>query len=300
VVDKSFMSDKNFANKQKAANPFPETVADKAILEDKDPNFRVFDLTDENGPFNSARASYYHKSIGGYHAAKMRRYQELREHYIDRSIQNISNTFRSNPTEASIDSMFAQQRVLNMLNMRYLIYSPEAPPLKNRHALGNAWFAKELKLVNTADEELKAVGEINPANTLVVDKRYESELNGFVAKPDSTSSIKLTDYKANALKYESNAASEQVAVFSEIYYKDGWNAYIDGQLTPHFPGDWVLRALRVPAGKHTIEFKFEPKEYAIGEKISFASSLTVILLLLGAAYKLWKDRKECEVKENIA
>ncbi|HET6226711.1 MAG TPA: hypothetical protein VFF27_10555, partial [Bacteroidia bacterium] len=217
VVDKSFMNDKNFTNKQKVTTPFPETVADKAILDDKDPNYRVFDLTDENGPFNSARASFYHKSIGGYHAAKLRRYQELKDHQMDKNIQNISNAFRSNPTESSIDSMFAQQGVLNMLNMRYLIFNPEAAPLKNKHALGNAWFVKEVKVVNNADEELKTVGEINPANTVVVDKRYETELTGFTPKPDPAASIKLTDYKANDLKYESNAATEQMAVFSEIY-----------------------------------------------------------------------------------
>jgi len=298
LVDKSFLNDKNFTNKQKVENPFPETAADKAILQDKDISYRVLDLSDPNGPFNSARASYYHKTIGGYHAAKLRRYQELIEHQINTNLQNINNAFKTNPTESTLDSMFAQQGVLNMLNMRYLIYNTESQPLTNKHALGNVWFVKEAKIVNNADEELKAVGEINPSTTVVIDKRYENELAGFIPKPDTSASIKLTNYKANDLIYESNATTEQLAVFSEIYYKDGWNAYVDGQLKPHFSGDWVLRVMRIPAGKHSVEFKFEPKAYVIGEKISFGSGVLLLLLLAGSVYMAWRNAKACEVNEN--
>jgi hypothetical protein len=297
LVDKSFVNDKNFTTKQVVKNPFPETFADTEIKKDTDLSYRVLDLSDQtNGPFNSARASFFHKSIGGYHAAKLRRYQELAEHHLYGNVQTIISTLNTAKTEFALDSMFAKQGILNMLNTRYIIYSTEAAPLVNRHALGNAWFVKEVKLVNNADEELKTVGEIDPAATIVVDKRYEQELAGFSPKPDPAASIKLTDYKANALKYESNAASEQLAVFSEIYYKDGWNAYIDSELKPHFSGDWVLRAMRIPAGKHVIEFKFEPERYFTGEKISLISS---ILLFIGIAVSLffaWKNRKiGCEI-----
>jgi hypothetical protein len=299
VIDKTFINDKNFTTKQEVKNPFPKTYADVAIEKDPDPNYRVFDLSDQaNGPFNSARASFFHKSIGGYHAAKLRRYQELVEHHLYGNLQTIINTLNTAKTESALDSMFAKQGILNMLNTRYIIYNTEAAPLVNKHALGNAWFVKEVKLVNNADEELKTVGEIDPATTLVVDKRYEKELSGFIPKPDPSASIKLTDYKANDLKYESTAASEQLAVFSEIYYKDGWNAYVDGELKPHFSGDWVLRAMRIPAGTHTIEFKFQPEKYYTGEKISLASSILLFIAIIGAIFMAWKNRKECEV-ENM-
>lgn len=297
-VDKSFLNDKNFVNKKQIENPFPETVADKAILQDKDISYRVFDLSDPNGPFNSARASYFHKSIGGYHAVKLRRYQELIENQINRNYQNLVTTFRSNPTETSLDSMFAKQSVLNMLNTRYIIYNTEAAPLVNKSAIGNVWFVKDIKMVNNADEELKAVGEINPSQTVVVDKRYEKELHGFTPKTDSTATIKLTDYKANHLKYESNTTVEQLAVFSEIYYDDGWNAYVDGELKPHFGGDWVLRVMRIPAGKHTIEFKFEPDTYEKGEKIAIGSGIILLLLLIGALFIGLKQRKACDINDK--
>ena len=298
LVDKSYLNDKNFTTKQQVKNPFPETLADKAILQDKDLSYRVFDLSDQsNGPFNSARASFYHKSIGGYHAAKLRRYQELIEHQISRSMQNIYGVFKSAPTEASFDSVFAQQGVLNMLNMRYVIYSTEAQPLINKHALGNAWFVKEVKLVNTADEELKTVGEINPATTAVINKKYENELGSFTPKPDPAATIKLIDYRANDLKYESNVTTEQLAVFSEIYYKDGWNAYVDGELKPYFSANWVLRAMRIPAGKHTIEFKFEPQRYIVGEKIALGSSILLFIVVIGALYVSFKKSRE-EIKSE--
>lgn len=298
-VDKTFLNEKNFTNKQQVKNPFPETFADKAILQDKDLSYRVFDLSDQaNGPFNSARASFYHKSIGGYHAAKIRRYQELYEHQLYAEEQNIKNAFKTASSEASFDSVFAKQGILNMLNARYVIYNTETAPLVNKHALGNAWFVNEVKIVNNADEELQQVGQINPATTLLVDKRYEQEIAGFTPKPDSSAHIKLVDYKANDLKYEATASSEQLAVFSEIYFKDGWNAYVDGELKPHFAGNWILRAMRVPAGKHTIEFKFEPQRYILGEKIALGSSILLFVMIIGALYMAWKNRKVCEVENK--
>ncbi|HSH64329.1 MAG TPA: hypothetical protein VLB84_00685 [Bacteroidia bacterium] len=295
-VDKSFLNDDNFTSKQQVKNPFPETFADKAILEDKDLSYRVLDLSDPNGFNNSARASFYHKSIGGYHAVKLRRYQELIDYQIGGEIQDIYKAFKSSPTEATFDSVFAKQSVLNMLNMRYIIYNTEAPPLMNKHALGNAWFVNTVKMVNNADEEIKQVGEIDPSTVIVVDKRYENELSGFTPKADPSASIKLTDYKANDLKYESNSSVEQLAVFSEIYYKDGWNAYIDGEQRSYFSGDWILRAMRIPAGKHTIEFKFQPQRYLMGEKIALISSLLLFVAIGAALFFTWKNRKKCEVK----
>lgn len=291
MVDKTYLNDKKFTGKKEAVNPFPITEADKAVLEDKDPNYRVLDITDQaNGPFNSARASYYHKSIGGYHAAKLRRYQELIEAHIAKEMQSLITTLSANPTDSAIRTSFAQQGVLNMLNMKYLIYNPAASPLQNRYALGNAWFVKEVKMVKNADEELQMVGEINPATAVVVDERYQSQLEGYTSKSDPAATINLINYKANHITYESNAASEQLAVFSEIYYKD-WNAYVDGEQKPYFSADWVLRAMRVPEGKHTIEFKFEPQKYYLGEKISLISCLVLFSFIGVSLFMAWK-RKE--------
>ena len=291
MVDKTYLNDKKFTGKKEAVNPFPITEADKAVLEDKDPNYRVLDITDQaNGPFNSARASYYHKSIGGYHAAKLRRYQELIEAHIAKEMQSLITTLSANPTDSAIRASFAQQGVLNMLNMKYLIYNPAASPLQNRYALGNAWFVKEVKMVKNADEELQMVGEINPATAVVVDERYQSQLEGYTSKSDPAATINLINYKANHITYESNAASEQLAVFSEIYYKD-WNAYVDGEQKPYFSADWVLRAMRVPEGKHTIEFKFEPQKYYLGEKISLISCLVLFSFIGVSLFMAWK-RKE--------
>lgn len=292
LVDKNYLNDKNFTTPQEAKNPFPETQADKAILEDKDPDYRVLDLTDkDNGPFNSARASYYHKSIGGYHAAKLRRYQELIEAQIINEMQNIGQTMNSNPSDSALRATFAQQGVLNMLNTRYIIYSPDAAPLQNRYALGNAWFVNEVKMVKNADEEIKAVGEIDPARTVVIDERYKAEIDGFAPKRDPSATIRLTDYKPNDLKYESNTTAEQLAVFSEIYYEDGWNAYLDGELKPHVRANYVLRAMRIPAGKHVVEFKFEPKKYYTAEKISLSSCLVLFGFIGISLFMAWKKKE---------
>lgn len=270
-IDKQFVNDSNFKSKQDAKVPFPLTKADKQILEDTDPSYRVLNIAVNT--FNESGTSYYHKSIGGYHAAKLRRYQDLIDNHIQNNIENIIGTLRAEPTDSALRATFAQQGVLNMLNTRYIIFNPDAAPLQNRYALGNAWFVKDVKLAKSADEEIKMVGEINPASTVVVDEKFNKELEGYTPKPDASAKIRLTDYKPNHLKYESETTTEQLAVFSEIYYKKGWNAYVDGELKPHFGANYVLRAMRVPAGKHTIEFKFEPSSHYLGEKISLISSL---------------------------
>ncbi|MBL7883142.1 MAG: hypothetical protein JNL69_03680 [Bacteroidia bacterium] len=291
LIDKGYLNDKSFASKQEAKIPFPETKADKEILQDTHPNFRVLNIAANT--FNESATSFRHKSIGGYHAAKLRRYQELIEAQIQPSIQDIISTLRSNPTDSALRATFAKQGVLNMLNTKYIIYNNDAPPLQNRYALGNAWFVSDVKMVANADEELKSVGEINPAVTAVVDERYKNELEGFSVKPDVNASLLLKEYLPNKLTYESNVATEQLAVFSEIYYPNGWNAYVDGELKPHFGVDWTLRAMRIPEGKHTIVFKFEPTKYYTGEKISLVSCLLLFAFVGGGLFMAWK-KKEVE------
>jgi hypothetical protein len=288
-VDRQYLNDSSFKSKQEVQNPFPITLADKEILEDTDPNYRVLNIA--SNTFNESRTSYYHKSIGGYHAAKFRRYQDLIDNHIDGNIENIITTLKTQATDSALRATFARQGVLNMLNTRYIIYNQDAPPLQNRYALGNAWFVSDIKMAKDANEEIKVLGEINPANTAVVDQKYSKELDGFSPKADATAKIKLTEYKPNHLTYESETATEQLAVFSEIYYNKGWNAYIDGELKPYFGANYVLRTMRVPAGKHTVEFKFEPKPYFIGEKISLASNL-ILFATLGVAIFMTFRKKE--------
>ncbi|MEI6488346.1 MAG: YfhO family protein [Bacteroidota bacterium] len=290
LVDKRYLNDKNFTSKQDAKTPFAQTKADLAILQDQDPDYRVLNMTVNT--FNDASTSYYHKSIGGYHAAKLRRYQELIDAHIQNALQDILSTLKSNPTDFSVKATLARQGVLNMLNTKYIIYNADAPPIQNTFTLGNAWFVSKITPAKNADEELKLVGQINPATTAVVDNRYKSQIEGFAPKADPTATIKLTEYKTNVLSYQSNSNTEQLAVFSEIYYKDGWNAYVDGQLTSHFAADWVLRAMRVPAGKHTIEFKFEPTRYFTAEKISLASSLCLFGFIGGALFLAFKRKED--------
>jgi hypothetical protein len=289
MVDKKYLNDSNFVTKQEAKIPFPETVADKAILEDTDPSYRVLNLAVNT--FNDASTSYRHKSVGGYHAAKLRRYQDMIDRHINNQMQDVIRTLQSNPTDSALRETFAKEGVLNMLNTRYIIYSAQAAPLRNRYALGNAWFVNDYKLVKNPDEEIVAIGEVNPANTAVVDERYKNELEGYVSKKDYTAVIKLKDYKPNHLIYESNSKSEQLAVFSEIYYKDGWNAYVDGQLKPYFGVDYVLRGMRIPEGQHTVEFKFEPTKYYTRQKITLVSSLLLFGFLGFSIFKLIKQKE---------
>jgi len=264
TVDKRYLNVENFVSSSKVERPFPKSAVDEFILKDVDQNFRVLNLTVD--PFADASTSYYHKSIGGYHGAKLRRYQELYDH-------QIKGKFNMN--------------VLNMLNTKYIIQADEnkrPSAFPNMGYLGNAWFVEEIKFVINADEEITALDDFDPERTAIIDERFSSYIDGFTPVFDSVAQIQLMDYKPNHLQYESNTEKDQLAVFSEIYYDKGWNAYIDGKLTPHFRVNYVLRAMIVPAGEHKIDFKFEPKVYVVGEKISFASSLLLILMVLGYGF----------------
>lgn len=259
-VDKRYLNNDDFVAKRIAEVPFVPTRADKMILEDNDPNFRVLNLSVNT--FNDASTSYFHKSIGGYHGAKMKRYQELIDYHI------IKNNMA----------------VLHMLNTKYFIIPTEDQgpfPRRNPDALGNAWFVDAYKLVQNADSEIVALNDFNPAKEAIIDVRWKEQFESFEFKYDTTRRINLTEYHPNKLTYDYESGKEQMVVFSEIFYDKGWNAYVDGELKPHFRCNYVLRGMIVPAGKHVIEFKFEPKSYFIGSKISFASSILLILIFVG-------------------
>ncbi len=263
-VDKRYFNNNNFTNKQKNEKLLKATEANMLILEDKDPNYRVLNISVNT--FNDASTSYFHKSLGGYSSAKLHRYQDLIERHISKN--NV--------------------KVFNMLNTKYFIAldqnkRPQAQ--RNVVALGNAWFVDNYKLVENPDSEINALSNFEPATTAIVDKQFFEYVKDFKQGKDSSSTIELSNYLPNHLTYQANTKKDGLAVFSEIYYANGWNAYIDGKLTPYIRVNYVLRALKIPQGNHKIEFKFEPKSYFTGEKIGFASSVILLLLLLGMTIK---------------
>ena len=262
-VNKRYLNDESFVRKNKMKVPYKPTQADNFILQDKDPNFRVFNQSVST--FNDASTSYFHKSIGGYHGAKLKRYQELIEFHISKGNMNV----------------------LNMLNTKYFI-SQDGRVQQNPSALGNAWFITNPLIVKNADEEIALLSDFTPNETVIIDQRFVSFVEDSNYNVDG-SSIGLDIYKPNYLKYSSQTQFPALAVFSEIYYKDGWNVYIDGEKSEYFRANYVLRAMQVPAGNHTIEFKFEPKVYKIGEAISLASSVILILLLVFVSFKELKQ-----------
>ena len=278
-VNKRYLNNDNFERKNLVENPYQPSNADQLIMKDVDPNFRVFNTTVD--PFNDASTSYFHKSIGGYHGAKLRRYQELIERHLATGNMNV----------------------FNMLNTKYFISmdrQTNQPTLHpNMTALGNAWFVNEVRRTENADQEIAALSNFIPAETAVYDKRFDDMVKGHNFTKDSTAKIDLIGYKPNHLTYQSQANSEQLAVFSEIYYDKGWNAYIDGKEAPYFRADYVLRAMFVPAGAHKIDFKFEPKVYKTGEKISYASSILLILIILGfIGYQFIYKKNQEDIAEN--
>lgn len=286
-VDRRYLNDENFV-RQRPEDNYKATVADQAILKDEDPSYRVLNLND---PFQETNTSYYHHSVGGYYAVKLRRYQELIEHRLQGELTGIIEAFKSAQTATDLMGALASSPSLNMLNTRYIIYNPEQPPLKNPFAFGNAWFVDKVEVVENADAEIAALNTINPLVTAVVDKRFAGDLNGFTPEPDSTATITLDSYRPNRLVYTSKAASEQLAVFSEVYYHPGWKVTIDGKPASHFRADWILRAMRVPAGEHQIVFEFKPEGYITAAYIASFSSLLILLLLVGAVgFSLWKAR----------
>jgi hypothetical protein len=285
-VDKRYLNNDNFVSKREAANPFPEMPVDKAILQDKDLYYRVLPL--QGDPFMDARTSYFHKNVGGYHAAKLRRYQEVIDNHLKPEMQELVKGLQAGTRP---DSVFANLGAMNMLNAQYLIYDLNQPPLRNQSALGNAWTVTQFKVVENADQEIETLKNIDPSTEVVIDKRFAENVNGKSFRVDSAANIVLTEYKPNYLKYSAKSTAEQLAVFSEVYYDKGWEAYIDGKEVPHFRVNYILRAIVLPAGEHTIEFKFHPTSYYTGNKVSLASSLILLLAIAGYAFVEFRKRK---------
>jgi hypothetical protein len=211
--------------------------------------------------FRDASTSYFHKSIGGYHGAKLRRYQELIDYQIDKN----------------------NMQVLNMLNTKYMIFTDKNKQevvQRNPDALGNAWFVKAFKIVENPDAELTALTKFTPKDTVIIDKRWKTELANYTPGRDSLDIIKLEEYKPNHLIYSYKSKNNALAVFSEIYYPKGWHASVDGKPASYFQVNYVLRGMVLPAGTHKVEFIFHPEVYYIGEKISLISSILLLALMV--------------------
>jgi len=272
AVNWRYLNHKSFESPAAVKKPFPPTQADEYILQnEKDLSYRVFNTTVSS--FNDASTSYYHKSIGGYHGAKLRRYQDLIDRYLSKG----------------------DMEVLNMLNTKYFIVANEQRqpiPQFNSNAFGNAWIAEKYQMVNNADEEIAALDTFNLKTTAIIDKRFSEELRSFQPGKDTTATIRLLAYAPNKLNYEFNSSKNELVVFSEIYYDKGWNAFIDGKPASHFRANYVLRSMMVPAGKHEIEFRFEPEVYTVGGNI--AAGASILMFLLALAYLVIVIRKRNE------
>ena len=289
-VDKRYLNDGLFVSEREAKNPYKATVADLAILKDKSPDYRVLNMAVST--FNDASTSYFHQSIGGYHGAKMRRYQELIDFHISNEMTLLAQRLPKIKSESGMDSLFLGLNTLNMLNAKYLIYNPEAAPIQNSHALGSVWLVSKYKIVENADQEIAALKLIDPSREVVIDKKFQNLISGEVLNNDPEAKITLIQKSLNKMIYHYQGNGNQLAVFSAIYYPKGWNAYIDGKMAPHFQANYLLRSMLLKKGNYDIVFKFEPNSFMVGQKISVWSSILLLLLIAGLIIKRFFLKEE--------
>jgi len=325
-VNKRYLNDDDFKDVVENQNSFALQEVDKQILQDTS-YYRVANASP--AIMADAITSYHHKSIGGYHGAKMKRYQELVDTILWKQLsplmsvsQQVQETAKAQLQEIEksgnpqgvkladimsfklqqfapqLDSYLSSAYILNMLNTKYFIVNNQIQPIVNRHNFGNAWFVNKVSIVPNADAEIGDVVKINPHFNAVVDARFKDLISDTVLITRSNPHISLTHYAPNELRYTSSNKDKGIAIFSEIYYSKGWNAYIDGELVPHFRADYVLRGLEIPAGDHEIIFKFEPKMYAIGNTISLIASTILVLLLIAAI--VFEIKKKLKAQDDVS
>lgn len=292
TVDKRYLNSDRFERPSAIRKSIAPTTADSFILQDKS-YYRVLNLSPTVSPFNdNTPTSYFHKSIGGYHGAKLKRYQEL----IDSALIRDINTFISAAGNArSVEDLIPAltgTSALNMLNTKYIIFNPDAPPVINPYRQGNAWFAENAVLVENANEEIMAIKNLKPEETAIIDKKFGDLLSGNNYPVTQGDTISLISYQPNELIYKYSAGSEKLVVFSDIYYPAGWKCFVDDNETPYMRANYVLRAMIAPPGDHEIKFSFEPQSFITGNKVSLASSVLLILLIGGyLASMLFKSKE---------
>ena len=289
-VNKRYLYDEQFIPKSEQTATFRKTQTDELILQDPSLDYRVLNFA--GNTFEENNTSYWHKSVGGYHAAKLRRYQEMIDHHIAKEMQAAYQEVAT--AGGQMDSVnSAKFPVLNMLNTTYFIFPAgqqgQTVPIENPYTFGNAWFIDKIQYVNNANEEIDAIGQVDLQQTAIVDSKFKEALKGVnEGYKDSLSTIRLTNYEPNQLVYETSSPQDGIVVFSEIYYP-GWTATIDGKPADIARADYILRAMNVPAGKHTIEMRFDPQSLHITEGIAYGA---MALLLVGVIILIWIYRKK--------
>ncbi|WP_183552204.1 YfhO family protein [Mucilaginibacter sp. AK015] len=272
-VDKRYLKDDNFIPKEELGRAYTPREVDEFIMRDKDPDFRVMDLSLPD-PFHDSRSSYFYKTVGGFHSARLRRFDELVENQFTKSIN---------------------EDVLDMLNTKYIITADPKTGMASMHAnataCGHAWFVKSVKYVKDADEEMLAISSFNPKEEAMIDQKYKSTVEAKPIGIDPNATITLTSYTPEHLTYQTGSTANQVAIFSEIYYDKGWKMLIDGVEQPYYRANYLLRAATIPLGNHKVEFIFHPTSYYAGENISLAGSIILVLALAGAVYAERKKKK---------
>ena len=291
-IDKRYLNNDKFIDNDKYAHPFTASTADQYILNDKDLDYRVADITKDM--FNDASTCYFHKSLGGYSGAKLRRYQDVITQYLGTEL----NQLRAAKTAQDMTQLLEQQKVVNMLNTKYVIYNPNAQPFSNPNALGNAWVVSDIQWANTPNEEIDAIKTTDLAHTAIINKEFEQQVGSYKLNDSLVPQITLEDYQPNRLSYRfrgvtaGSTASKYLVVFSEIWTSKGWTMYIDGEEQPLLRANYLLRSALIPNGEHEIVMEYAPKAYTIGNKVSFASSLVLILGLIGALVYTFIPKKE--------
>ncbi|MBR4481412.1 MAG: YfhO family protein [Prevotella sp.] len=290
TVNKRYLNDEMFVPKSEREAPQQKTQTDELILRDQSLDYRVLNLA--SNTFNENETSYYHKSIGGYHAAKLRRYQELIERYINPEMQHLFSSVSEaggDMTQVKGDSIFP---VLNMLNAKYFIFPLEGGqtvPIQNPYVYGNAWFVDQLNYVDNANQEMDALGRLDLRHQAVADAKFKAQL-GEAVEQDTASVVTITGYEPNRLAYDVNSGKGGVLVFSEIYYP-GWTATIDGEPVELGRVDYVLRAMNVKPGRHEVVLSFFPKSVNTTETIAYISYLILFLVIIGALFMEYRRRK---------
>lgn len=279
-VDNRYLNSSNFVARRKVDVPFTAGKANNEILKDQEPGYRVLDLTAST--FNDAGASYFHHSIGGYHGAKLQRYQDLIEHHIQPEMAALTQVMKTDMNLTAIQEQLAHDQVLNMLNTRYIIFNPQAMPIRNVAAFGSAWPVDSVVWVSTPNEEIDMLDQVDLRHSAVVNQEFRPLLSGIGSNHTGQNQIEQTGYQPNRLNYKATMENNGLVVFSEIWYTKGWKAFVNGVEQPLIRANYALRALVLPKGESTIEMRFEPRVWAIGEKVSFISSLLLLLLLFGA------------------
>lgn len=297
-VSKRYLNDNSFIVEKQYDKQYAPSPADQAILADKDPHYRVINLL--GNPWTDGFTCYHHENIGGHHAAKIQRYQDMIENQLGTQLQIINKAILQGPSGLTMNpSVSRTMTAYNMLNTKYYVVQKNAQGVvKNPSACGNAWFVKNIKPVSSHDAEMAAISDIDPLETAIIHKEFEGELYNYkIAKP-ADAKIDLVSFDPNHLVYESNNNSDGLGVFSEVIYTNGWKALIDNDEVDIYRANYILRALKIPAGKHKIEMVFQPSSYSMGENISLAGSVIFLLFAGGMFFFLYKKKPENEVKSE--